>query len=358
MRRRGNNGFTLVELLVVIGIIALLISILLPALNKARDAAKAIKCAANLHSIGVGMANYVADFKGYLPLSNMFNNTELINGKQSPTLPTSGYLHWSAFLFNNGYAAPSPYTVFQSTAAWSMFQCPSLDNGGLAPANTYAGNNDEGIVNESAGILDLQAPRLAYTVNEALCPRGVFQTDFAGYGGTNARVYHFVQAGTVRDSSNVILATELWGIQSLVTTTSLISGGTISASRRPVNGLTSAANHPQNTSYPAVLPYTQSFSWAGTLDAQNPLMDLLPDPSTQLSPAAPLNYSTLDWVGRNHGAKKYGRVAGSSTAGWDLRQSNFLYLDGHVETKHISQTVYPRTQWTEAANPQFYTLTP
>ena len=64
-RRRG--AFTLVELLVVIGIIALLISMLLPALNKARQQANLIDCQSRLREIGQTLAIYVVDNKGSLP---------------------------------------------------------------------------------------------------------------------------------------------------------------------------------------------------------------------------------------------------------------------------------------------------
>jgi prepilin-type N-terminal cleavage/methylation domain-containing protein/prepilin-type processing-associated H-X9-DG protein len=66
-RQRARFGFTLVELLVVIGIIAVLIALLLPALNRARQQAKAVQCQSNLRSIGQGLLIYAGMNKGTLP---------------------------------------------------------------------------------------------------------------------------------------------------------------------------------------------------------------------------------------------------------------------------------------------------
>lgn len=64
---RIRRAFTLVELLIVISIISLLLTILLPSLQRFREAGRATRCMANLHALGAGMMMYLDDSKDLLP---------------------------------------------------------------------------------------------------------------------------------------------------------------------------------------------------------------------------------------------------------------------------------------------------
>jgi prepilin-type N-terminal cleavage/methylation domain-containing protein/prepilin-type processing-associated H-X9-DG protein len=79
MKRR--NGFTLVELLVVIGIVGLLIAILMPALRKARLAAESAGCLSNLRQIGGALMIYTAENRGVMPVSS---ESPWINTRKGP----------------------------------------------------------------------------------------------------------------------------------------------------------------------------------------------------------------------------------------------------------------------------------
>jgi prepilin-type N-terminal cleavage/methylation domain-containing protein/prepilin-type processing-associated H-X9-DG protein len=114
MSRR--KGFTLVELLVVIGIIAVLISILLPALNQARDRAQRLQCASNLRQIGLIALMFAADNGGQVP-HDVVGDISIVYAPHLDNAPDNRPM-WQPYVSSS-----------------AVFYCPGCD-GGLLPDNT------------------------------------------------------------------------------------------------------------------------------------------------------------------------------------------------------------------------------
>ena len=147
MTRRGSRGFTLIELLVVIAIIGVLIALLLPAVQAAREAARRSQCVNNLKQIGLALHNYHQATGGF-PLENATGTYQDVGvtttwGNFSAQAMMLPYMEQQAiynecnFSWNAWYATGGSINVTARETKIATFLCPSDGFAGQNNINSY-----------------------------------------------------------------------------------------------------------------------------------------------------------------------------------------------------------------------------
>jgi prepilin-type N-terminal cleavage/methylation domain-containing protein/prepilin-type processing-associated H-X9-DG protein len=133
----SRKGFTLIELLVVIAIIGILMALLLPAIQKVREAANKMLCASNLRQLGIALHNYHNDQNTFPQARNPF---PLVHSPQARLLP---YVEQANLQKLVEFTQP-PTAVVNLTASETLiklFICPSDAISGRVPGSTHGGTN-------------------------------------------------------------------------------------------------------------------------------------------------------------------------------------------------------------------------
>ena len=186
----GRGGFTLIELLVVISIIALLVAILLPALQKARQTAQMAVCGSQLRQMAIGLTMYANDFDGYLPSQKEYPHLRVLSAltkySPDPTEHRNGFYQKGYITTQSTYFCPNNALTHDDDAsepkdpvsglAWS-----TVDNGsgGTWSSYMYMAGNERMLV-ENGKVMD-SATRIFDKGNLRLMQDATFTFDSGAF---------------------------------------------------------------------------------------------------------------------------------------------------------------------------------